>query len=226
MNELLGAAMILFCFSALLLVYRFFGKTGLFVWIPISVIIANIQVQKTVELFGITCTLGNILYASSFTVTDILSENYGKKEARKAVLIGFFSLIFSTLLFQATLLFKPAPSDWAQMHMDGLFSLMPRLIAASVAAFAVSQTHDVWSYHFWKRILPEKKWIFVRNNMSSLVSQALDTLVFVSVAFYGLYEGRVLLEIFLTTYAIKAFVTLCDTPLVYAAVRLQRFEKP
>ncbi|MDY3939509.1 MAG: queuosine precursor transporter [Spirochaetia bacterium] len=226
MNELLGAGMILFCFSALLLVYRFFGKTGLFVWIPISVIVANIQVQKTVELFGITCTLGNILYASSFTVTDILSENYGKKEARKAVLIGFFSLIFSTVLFQATLLFTPASSDWAQEYMNGLFSLMPRLIAASVAAFAVSQTHDVWSYHFWKRILPEKKWIFVRNNMSSLVSQALDTLVFVTVAFYGLYEGSILFEIFLTTYTVKAFVTLCDTPLVYAAVRLQRFEKP
>ncbi len=226
MNEFLGGGMILFCFAALLAVYRFFGKTGLYVWIPIAVIVANIQVQKTVELFGITCTLGNILYASTFTVTDILSENYGKKEARKAVLIGFFSLIFSTLLFQTTLLYEPAPTDLVQNSMEGLFTLMPRLIAASLAAFAVSQIHDVWAYHFWKRLLPEKKWIFIRNNMSSLVSQLLDTLVFVTVAFYGLYGNSVLFEIFLTTYVIKAFVTLCDTPLVYAAVHLQRFEKP
>ena len=103
---------------------------------------------------------------------------------------------------------------------------MPRLIAASLCAFAVSQTHDVWAYHFWKRLLPAKRWIFVRNNMSSLVSQALDSAVFVFVAFFGLYETATVFEIFLTTYLIKAFVTLCDTPVVYAAVRIQKFEKP
>lgn len=226
MNEILGLTMIAGCFAALLLTYRLFGKAGLFAWIPISVIVANIQVQKTVELFGLTCTLGNVLYASSFTVTDILSENYGKREAQKAVAVGFFALIFSTLVFQTTLLFDPAPTDAAQSSMEGLFTLMPRLIAASLCAFAVSQTHDVWAYHFWKRLLPAKRWIFVRNNMSSLVSQALDSAVFVFVAFFGLYETATVFEIFLTTYLIKAFVSLCDTPVVYAAVRLQKFEKP
>lgn len=226
MNELLGAVMILFCFGALLLTIRFFGKTGLFIWIPISVIIANIQVQKTVELFGMTCTLGNILYASSFTVTDILSENYGKSEAKKAVWIGFFSLIFSTIFFRATLLFEPAATDFIQSSLENVFQLMPRLIVASLGAFAVSQLHDVWAYHFWKRLLPSTKWIFLRNNLSSLVSQALDTLVFVAVAFYGIYENSVLGEIFLTTYLLKALITICDTPIVYAAVWLHRFEKP
>lgn len=226
MNELLGAVMILFCFGALLLTIRFFGKTGLFIWIPISVIIANIQVQKTVELFGMACTLGNILYASSFTVTDILSENYGKSEAKKAVWIGFFSLIFSTIFFRATLLFEPAATDFIQSSLENVFQLMPRLIVASLGAFAVSQLHDVWAYHFWKRLLPSTKWIFLRNNLSSLVSQALDTLVFVAVAFYGIYENSVLGEIFLTTYLLKALITICDTPIVYAAVWLHRFEKP
>ena len=75
MNEILGLTMIAGCFAALLLTYRLFGKAGLFAWIPISVIVANIQVQKTVELFGLTCTLGNVLYASSFTVTSGFSNN-------------------------------------------------------------------------------------------------------------------------------------------------------
>lgn len=225
MNEFLGVGMLIFSFVSLLLFYRFFGKLGLFIWIPLSVVIANIQVQKTIEWFGLTCTLGNILYASSFTVTDILSENYGKREAQKAVVIGFVSLIFSTIAFQGTLLYQPAPSDLVQSSLEGIFSLMPRLVVASVAAFLVSQTHDVWAYHFWKRLLPARRWIFLRNNLSSLASQALDSVVFVTVAFWGVYEQSVLWEIFLTTYLLKVLVTLCDTPLIYIAVKLQRFEK-
>lgn len=84
MNEFLGVGMLIFSFVSLLLFYRFFGKSGLFIWIPLSVVIANIQVQKTIEWFGLTCTSGNILYASSFTVTDILSENYGNRSGKKS----------------------------------------------------------------------------------------------------------------------------------------------
>ena len=76
-------------FGAILIVYRLFGKIGLFIWVPIAAITANIQVLKTIEIFGLTATLGNIVYATTFLVTDILSENYGKSDARKAVAFGF-----------------------------------------------------------------------------------------------------------------------------------------
>lgn len=66
-----------------------FEKWGLIMWLPISVIVANIQVIQTIELFGLVAILGNIVYATSFLVTNILSENYGKEEAKKAVWIGF-----------------------------------------------------------------------------------------------------------------------------------------
>ena len=90
-NEILWLVMLLANFFLIILAYKLFGKWGLIMWIPISVIVANIQVIQTVELFGLVATLGNIVYASSFLVTDILSENYGKKEAQKAVWIGFYS---------------------------------------------------------------------------------------------------------------------------------------
>lgn len=68
-----------FNFGAIILAYRFWGKIGLFIWIPIASIVANIQVTKTIDLFGLTATLGNIVYAGSFLVTDILNENHGKR---------------------------------------------------------------------------------------------------------------------------------------------------
>ncbi len=99
-NELLWLVMLLANFLLIIAAFKLFGKWGLIMWIPISVIVANIQVVQTIELFGLVATLGNIVYASSFLVTDILSENYGKEDAKKAVWIGFFSLIAMTLLMK------------------------------------------------------------------------------------------------------------------------------
>jgi queuosine precursor transporter len=220
-NELIWFIMLAVNFGLILGVYRALGILGLYVWIPMAVIIANIQVVKTVELFGLTATLGNIAYASSFLVTDILSENHGKAAARKAVWIGFFSIIAMTLFMNAALLYAPAESDFAQESLVAIFSLMPRIALASLAAYLISQTHDVWAYEFWRKRFPSNRALWIRNNASTMVSQALDTVVFVAVAFWGQFELGVLLEIFLTTYLMKWIVAALDTPFIYAAKRMQ-----
>lgn len=209
--------MLLANFVAIIGAYRLWGRLGLFIWVPAAVIIANIQVTKTVELFGITATLGNIVYASSFLVTDILSENYGKRDAGRAVGIGFFSLILFTLLMNLALLFDPAPGDFVHESMSTIFGFMPRIVAASLAAYGVSQLHDVFAYHRWKRKLPGKRFIWLRNNMSTMVSQLIDSLIFTSIAFWGVFPHGVLLEIFITTYLLKWIVAVLDTPFVYLA---------
>lgn len=216
-NELLWGAMLLVNFAAIIGAYRLWGRVGLFIWIPVAVIIANTQVVKTIELFGITATLGNIVYASSFLVTDILSENYGKREASRAVGIGFFSLILFTLLMNLAILFEPAPSDFIHESMRTIFGFLPRIVAASLLAYGVSQLHDVWAYSMWKRRLPGKKLIWIRNNLSTMVSQLLDSLIFSIAAFLGVFPWPVLVEIFLTTYLLKWLVAALDTPFVYLA---------
>ena len=221
-NELIWFVMLAVNFGLILGVYRVLGVLGLYVWIPMAVIVANIQVVKTVELFGLTATLGNIAYASSFLVTDILSENHGKAAARRAVWIGFFAIIAMTVFMNAALLYAPAPSDFAQEALSTIFSLMPRIALASLAAYAVSQTHDVWAYAFWRKRFPSDKAIWIRNNASTMVSQAIDTLVFVGVAFWGQYETGVLVEIFLTTYLMKWIVAALDTPFIYAAKAMHK----
>lgn len=217
MNELLWASMLLVNFLAILISYRIWGKMGLYIWIPIAAIVANIQVTKTVELFGFTATLGNIVYAGSFLVTDILSENHGREEARRAVGIGFFSLIIMTLLMNFALLFRPGSSDFAHESLVTLFAPMPRIVVASLFAYGLSQMHDIWSYNLWKRLWPAKKYIWVRNNLSTMVSQLIDSVVFTLIAFYGIFPGGVLLEIMITTYIFKWIVAVLDTPFLYLA---------
>nr|WP_319272500.1 queuosine precursor transporter [uncultured Draconibacterium sp.] len=225
-NEILWLAMLLANFLLIILAYRLFGKWGLVMWIPISVIVANIQVIQTVELFGLVATLGNIVYATSFLVTDILSENYGKEEAKKAVWIGFFSLISMTLLMNLALEFLPLEGDeFAGVTHEAtstIFSLMPRIAVASLAAYLLSQRHDVWAYHFWKKRFSKDHQIWLRNNLSTMISQLIDSVVFVAIAFWGVYEWPVLIEIFLTTYLLKWVVAAADTPFVYWGKKIHR----
>jgi queuosine precursor transporter len=219
MNELLWLGMLALNFTAILVCYRLFGKTGLLIWIPISVILANIQVVKTIELFGISATLGNIVYATSYLATDILSENYGAKDAKKGVYIGFFALIAMAVLMNLALFFVPSSEDFAQESLVTIFGLMPRIAGASLLAYALSQFHDVWAYEFWKKIKPGARTIWIRNNASTLVSQLIDSVIFTVAAFVGVFSLDVLLEIAVSTYILKVIVALADTPFIYLARR-------
>lgn len=215
MNELLWLAMLAVNFGFILISYRLFGRMGLFAWVPLAAIVANIQVIKLVELFGITATLGNIVYASSFLVTDILSEMYGKKEARKAVFIGLFSLVAMTAIMNLALFFGPAPDDFAQESLSTIFGFMPRIAGASLLAYLLSQIHDVWAFDFWRKRFPSLLWF--RNNASTMVSQFIDSSVFTLLAFWGVYPATALVEIFWTTYLLKWVVGAADTPFIYIA---------
>lgn len=225
MNEILWVGMLLANFIGIIVCYRWFGKIGLFIWIPISVILANIQVVKTIELFGVTATLGNIVYATSFLATDILSENYGKQEAKRAVYVGFFSLVVMAGLMNLALLFKPAPEDFTQESLQTIFNLVPRIAGASLLAYWVSQLHDVWAYQFWKKRFPSSKFIWLRNNASTIVSQLIDSMIFTLAAFLGKFPAGVLVEIVVSTYILKVIVAIADTPFIYLARRIKEKEK-
>jgi len=224
-NEILWLFLLLANFFAILAAYRLFGKTGLYIWIPISTILANIQVLKMVDLFTIGVTLGNITYASSFLVTDILSENYGKKSAKKSVYIGFFSLSATVIIMNLALMFKPNEFDFVQESLKNIFSLLPRIALASLIAYAVSQLHDVWAYNLWKTRLPGVQFLWLRNNASTVVSQLLDSVIFTFIAFWGLLPNNEFLEILLTTYLLKVVVAAVDTPFLYLAKMMFTHQK-
>ena len=227
-NEMLWAGMLIVNFLAILFAYVRFGRIGLYIWIPISTILANIQVVMLVDLFGFGTTLGNILYAGGFLVTDILAENYGREYAKKAVKIGFFSLIVMTIIMQIAVNFTPSDVEEGILTFNGvkrIFDFMPRIVIASLISYWVSQTHDIWAYEKWRERFSERRHIWIRNNMSTMVSQLIDNSLFTIIAFWGIYPKEVLLEIFITTYFMKFIVAVFDTPFVYIASYLKSKKK-
>ncbi|MFH1013747.1 MAG: queuosine precursor transporter [Thermoplasmatota archaeon] len=225
MNELLWVASLLSIFLMVMLAYRLFGKTGLYVWTAIGVILANIQVMKTVQIFGLVTALGNVVYSSLFLVTDILDENHSKKDAKKAVWIGFFVLISVTIIMQITILYVPHESDFLSEHISAIFSFLPRIAFASLIAYLLSQTHDVWLFDKL-RIRYKKKYLWFRNNTSTIFSQLIDNTAFTLIAFVGVFSWDIILQIFVTSLIMKVVVAFCDTPFVYWARRMKQRKTP
>ncbi|MDN7241052.1 queuosine precursor transporter [Planococcus sp. N028] len=216
-NEFFGLGFVLANFLMLLIMYKFFGKAGLFAWVAISTILANIQVTKTIEIIGLTATLGNSLYASTFLATDILNEKYGKKDAQKAVWLGFFSLLIMIIAMQFGMNFIPAESDFANESLHTIFGLVPQIAIASMVAYLTAQHLDVLIFSALKKVFPTDGQFWIRNNGSTLISQLLDTLIFTSIAFYGVYSFDIWTQIFLSTYVLKFIVSVLDTPFGYMA---------
>ena len=218
-NEFLWVGFLLVDFLAALLVFRLFGRSGLYALIVMNIIVCNLQVMKIVNLFGISTTLGNILYASVFFSTDVLGEMYGKRDARRGVWLGFGMLALATLYMQIALVFKPDPSDFIHPALVKIFSLYPRVVIASMAAYLISQMHDVWAYDFWK-VRARGRFLWLRNNASTMVSQALDTLIFCFGAFWGLFPLSDFLQILFTTYVLKFIVAVADTPFILSLIHI------
>lgn len=221
MNEILFIVTILVNFIAILLSYKFFKKTGLFIWVAISTIIANIEVTKCIDMFGLSITLGNVVYSTIFLATDILSEIYGGKEARKAVRIGFFSMLVFTILTQIDLLFVPNSQDFVDGAMHIIFEFMPRLCIASLLTYFISNTLDTYLYDWIREKFPEDKFLWLRNNGSTMISQLIDSILFTVFAFLGVYSWEVIINLSIVTYAIKFVVAFLDTPFLYVAKKMQ-----
>lgn len=230
MNELLLACSVVFIFGMALVGYRLFGKTGLYVTSAIAMILANIEVLMMVRAFGMDQTLGNVLFAVTFLITDILSECEGRKAANRAVWIGFFSSVFFLVLSQSWLLYTPAEGDWVRGSIEAVFSNTPRMMFASVAVYLASQLFDVWLYHKWWA-LTEKlcgdrtRFLWLRNNGSTLISQIVNTALFTALAFWGTYDVPTLASIFASSYVIYVVTSLLDTPVVYLARRMKNTGK-
>ncbi len=225
MNELLLALTLLVSFGGTLLFLKVFGKGGLFAWIGICTVFANIEVTIVVRAFGMDQTLGNTLFAATFLATDILSEIYGKKEASKGVLAGIFTSLTFILLSFFWVHYMPAESDWASGFVRGLFTNTPRMLLSSLIAYAISESIDVFLYHAWWNLTEKKtgsrtKMLWFRNNFSTLISQFVNIVIFNFGAFLGIYSFKELVAITWACYVIYIITSLLDTPFVYIARKI------
>ena len=147
-NEILLVLSIFIIYGSVIVMYKLFGKQGLFCFTSIATIAANIEVLIMVKAFGMVMTLGNVLFASTFLITDIVSEVYGKKDA--------------------------------------------------------------------------KRFLWLRNNGSTLISQFLNNILYTFGAFWGIHDFKTLISIAISSYVIFIVTSLADTPFVYLARRISK----
>lgn len=219
-NELLIAISFIVTYGGVVAFYRFFGTKGLLAFNVLATLLANIEVLLLVRAFGVEMTLGNILFASTFLITDILSENHSREEANKSVIISTLCSAVFIAMSQLWLLYTPSENDWASNAFHTIFSSTPRIVCASLAVYLLSQLTDVWLYHKWwdwckKRFGDDRKGLWIRNNGSTMISQLLNTLLYTFLAFYGTYPLQTLVSIFASSYVIYIITSLLDTPFVY-----------
>ena len=168
MNEVLLFAEIVIVFTLLLLAQRMFGKAGVLAWIPLATVTANILTLKNVILFGMNTAAGSVMFASTFLATDILTECYGVKEARRGVLMGLCGAVMFVVCSQIVLRYIPSPIDYASDAMNGLFALNLRVSIASITMYLVANMADVFLYEGLRRKTGGRK-MWLRNNLSTIV---------------------------------------------------------
>ena len=218
MNILYGFINIIVTFSLVVMIEKFFKKEGLYVWLSVAIILANLTVCKMIDVFGFTTSLGNVLFASTFLATDIMSEKYSKEDAKKGIYISLFSGIVFIIITQITLLFNPSVDDVVNDAMKILFSVSIRTTTASMLMFFISNMMDIYIYNKLKEKYPNKLWL--RNNLSTILCNCLENYFFNFFAFVGIFSLPVIISIATTTTIIEVVIALCDTPFLYISKKL------
>ena len=206
-----------------LILYRLFGKAGLQVAIALAIVLANLQGPKLTVIFGMQTSLGVIFYSSIFFATDVLSENYGKEAANKAVRMGFAVSVIVLLMMSLALLYQPSTRPEtaaysASIHeaFATIVNFTPRFIFGSLLAYYISQHFDVWAFHKIKSWTGDK-WLWLRNNGSTLSSQVVDTTIYSLVAWWGIVDLRTALALGAAKYVFKVAIAAIDTVFIYWA---------
>ena len=222
-QELIWLLTVIYDLGMALLLFRFFGKYGLYTAVILGIMLANLQGGKIseLELFGYTFTasMGAILYSGIYFATDILNERYGKKEADRAVMLGFFANVAVMITLLLSIQFKPSKlvGSAAEVHNSivTLAGYSPAFVIGSLTAYLISQRFDVWFFHTIKSYTGESK-LWLRNNLSTITSQLIDTMIYQFT--WVIAVGMTFQDAFALAavkYVFKVFIALVDTIFIY-----------
>lgn len=220
MNHLYLIIEIIVAFGLLLLAKKFFGKGGVMAWIAIATIFANIFEAKNIDLFGLNLAAGHVMFGSVFLATDILSECYGKKTAKKGVWIGLAADIALIACTQICRLYIPSAADGADPAIQRLFTMSLRITAASAVMFFISNWCDVLLFAKLKE-LTKGKYLWLRNNVATIVCNCLENFLFYFLAFYPTFSAAQIMSMGAATCLLECIIGVCDTPFLYLARKMK-----
>tara|TARA_B100001057_G_scaffold394219_1_gene403348 strand:+ start:900 stop:1604 length:705 start_codon:yes stop_codon:yes gene_type:complete len=222
-QESLWLITVIYDLGLALLLYRFFGKYGLYVAVVLGIILGNLQGGKVSELvvFGTTykVSMGAILYSGIYFATDVLNEKYGRAEANRAVMLGFFANIAVMITLVLSIQFKPSEITGSALEVHNAISTLafysPAFVIGSLTAYLISQSFDVWFFNWLKQKTGGRK-LWLRNNLSTITSQLLDTMIYQAtwVIATGM-DWSTALMLALTKYVFKVMIAVIDTIFIY-----------
>jgi len=221
-QELLWLLTVVYDLGLAILLYRFFGKYGLYTAVVLGIILGNLQGGKVseLELFGysFTVSMGAILYSGIYFATDVLNEKFGRDEANRAVLLGFVANVAVMITLLISIQFRPSDITGSALEVHNAITTLagysPIFVIGSLTAYLISQTFDVWFFHKIRSYTGESK-LWLRNNLSTMTSQLLDTLIY---QFTWVMAGMDLKTAFLiavTKYIFKVIIAGVDTIFIY-----------
>ena len=182
---------------------------------------SNIMAAKMTTIAGISFPAGVYAFPISFLVTDVINEVWGKKEAGFTVKLGFAASIVFTLLTMLAV-WLPAAGFWTmQTEYAMVLAAVPRITIAGLTAFIFSQNTDLWIFDRLKA-LHKGKHLWIRNNVSTMAAQLLDSLIFIVIAFYGTMPVNALVAMVFSQWAVKLVLATLDTPFVYWGVKKKK----
>ena len=213
-QELLWVLTVVYDLGLAILLYRFFGKYGLYTAVVLGIVLGNLQGGKVSELefFGhsFTVSMGAILYSGIYFATDVLNEKFGRAEANRAVMLGFVANVAVMITLVLSVQFKPSNITGSALEVHKAISTLaiysPTFVIGSLTAYLISQTFDVWLFHKIRSYTGESK-LWLRNNLSTITSQLLDTMIyqFTWVIATGM-EWKVAFLLAATKYVFKVFL--------------------
>lgn len=230
--EIVSSFTFVFAAISMLLLLRYFSIAGLYVFMAVTYITANIQVMNAAEFSFLPhpVALGTILFGLTFCVSDIITECFGPKQARAGVILSFCSLLMITILMHLNLGLEPLNNNYgteydnfrrARESINILFSQMPGVFLASIIAYMTSQFCDIYIFDALHRRMGEN-YLWLRANISTILSVLLDNTIFSVLAWVVFSPTPVDMQTLMFTYIfgtalIRCSLTIVNTPLIYAA---------
>lgn len=196
--------------------------------IALAIYLASLFAANTLGLkimpfiLGLHVSVAVFSFPFVFLTTDVIGEVYGKKMAKLFVLAGFIATtIFILYSFLSLTLPWDSAGEWAHQSYDQIFGISVRIAIASLVAFIVAEYQDVVSFFYFKGTIGSR-YFWLRSNLSNLWSQLLDTVLFMTIAFAGIYSTPVLIRIIITWWLFKVLMGVVYTPMSYLGIKLLR----
>jgi uncharacterized integral membrane protein (TIGR00697 family) len=187
-------------------------------------LLSNIIAGKLIQVFHLVLPAAVILFPLTYLFGDVMTEVYGYRKSRLVIWVGFACNVLMAMIFLAVIAL-PYPSFWQNQNAYAtVLGMTPRLVAASLAAYWAGEFSNSAILSVMKK-LTGGRWLWTRTIGSTVVGQGVDTLIFISAAFYGLVPGGVLAQMVVAQYVWKVAYEAAATPLTYLIVGwLKRME--